>query len=277
MKVINRINNNVVLVKKDNKKMIVTGKGLGFKVIPNDIVNERMVEQTFILQENYSDDYYSTLLKEIPFEILEVSKEIVELASRELQKEFSTNLIFTLADHITFAISRMDQQMAIDHPLALEIKNFYALEMEVGKKAVDLIEKKLGVVMVNGEILFITMHLVNASGGLTSSYDVAELTDIMVHILGIIEHLFSITIDQETVTFSRFITHLRYYLIRQLHFEIDNSINDELLELVQEKYPKAYACANTVTDYLDTRYNTKSVDSEKLYLTLHINRLLNTN
>ena len=52
MRVINRINNNVVLVKDGTQKKIVTGKGLGFKVYPGDSINERLIEQRFILQEN---------------------------------------------------------------------------------------------------------------------------------------------------------------------------------------------------------------------------------
>lgn len=274
MKVINRINNNVVLVKDGTQKMIVTGKGLGFQVYPGNDVKEQLIEQRFILQETNDDTYYINLLKELPVETLAICEEIIVKASEILGKPISGNLMFALADHLKFTMERMQKQMLIDHPLANEIKQFYPKEMEVGRYALKLIQERMHIQLPDGEAVFLTMHIVNALGGLSEAYDVAQLTDVMAEIVTYIETYFQCTIDQNSTSFSRFITHLRYYLIRQLNFEIEESINDELLEIVQEKYPQAYACAQSIADQMDARYHNTSADSEKLYLTLHINRLL---
>lgn len=274
MKVINRINNNVVLVQDGGEKMIVTGKGLGFKVYPGDEVGQSLIEQRFILQAEGDVDYYIRMLKQLPMEILNVCEDIIVKGSEMLNKQLSGNLMFTLADHINFTMDRMSKGMLIDHPLALEIQQFYPKELEVGKLALELIKQQLQIELPKGEAVFITMHIVNALGGLSEAYDAASLTDMMMSIVSFIETYFHCSIDQTTASFSRFITHLRYYLIRQLNFEIEESINDELLEIVQEKYPDAYRCAQKIADDLDRKYHNVSADSEKLYLTLHINRLL---
>lgn len=274
MEVINRINNNVVLVHDGKNRMIVTGKGIGFKVYPGDVINERFIEQRFILQKENDDNYYINLLKEVDMELLSVSKKIVELAESELKYAFSMNLIFSLADHLSFSIERYKQNMAIDHPLEWEIKQFYPREIKVGLEAVSLLRKTIGFNVPDGESVFIAMHLVNSSGGLSDQYNVEELTEVMGKIISMMEEKLEVKIDQTTTAFSRFITHLRYYLIRQLNFEIDDSINEELLEIVKEKYPEAYDCALMIAEYLDSQYGNQSADSEKLYLTLHINRLL---
>lgn len=274
MKVINRINNNVVLVKDGTQKMIVTGKGLGFQVYPGNDVKAQLIEQRFILQETNDDTYYINLLKELPVETLAICEEIIVKASEILGKPISGNLMFALADHLKFTMERMQKQMLIDHPLANEIKQFYPKEMEVGRYALKLIQERMHIQLPDGEAVFLTMHIVNALGGLSEAYDVAQLTDVMAEIVTYIETYFQCTIDQNSTSFSRFITHLRYYLIRQLNFEIEESINDELLEIIQEKYPQAYACAQSIADQMDARYHNTSADSEKLYLTLHINRLL---
>lgn len=274
MKVINRINNNVVLIKDGTQKMVVTGKGLGFRVYPGNDVNEQLIEQRFILQEHTDDVYYIKLLKSLPMETLNVCEEIIVKANEMLGKPVSGNLMFALADHLKFTMERMQKHMLIDHPLANEIKQFYPKEMEVGYYALRLIKERLHVDLPQGEAVFLTMHVVNALGGLSEAYDVSQLTDVMAEIVSYIETYFDCTIDQNSTSFSRFITHLRYYLIRQLNFEIEESINDELLEIVQEKYPKAYACAQSIADKMDVLYQNTSADSEKLYLTLHINRLL---
>lgn len=274
MKVINRINNNVVLVKDGTQKMIVTGKGLGFQVYPGNDVKEQLIEQRFILQELTDDVYYIKLLKSLSMETLNVCEEIIVKANKMLGKPVSGNLMFALADHLKFTMERMQKQMLIDHPLANEIKQFYPKEMEVGYYALRLIKERLHIDLPQGEAVFLTMHVVNALGGLSEAYDVSQLTDVMAEIVSFIESYFACTIDQNSTSFSRFITHLRYYLIRQLNFEIEESINDELLEIVQEKYPKAYACAQSIADKMDALYQNTSADSEKLYLTLHINRLI---
>lgn len=274
MKVINRINNNVVLVKDGTQKMIVTGKGLGFQVYPGNDVKEQLIEQRFILQEHTDDVYYIKLLKSLSMETLNVCEEIIVKANEMLGKPVSGNLMFALADHLKFTMERMQKQMLIDHPLANEIKQFYPKEMEVGYYALRLIKERLHIDLPQGEAVFLTMHVVNALGGLSEAYDVSQLTDVMAEIVSFIESYFACTIDQNSTSFSRFITYLRYYLIRQLNFEIEESINDELLEIVQEKYPKAYACAQSIADKMDALYQNTSADSEKLYLTLHINRLI---
>ena len=86
MRVINRINNNVVLVKDGTQKKIVTGKGLGFKVYPGDSINERLIEQRFILQENSDEDYYVKMLKNIPLEQIKVCEKIVEKRQGTVRK-----------------------------------------------------------------------------------------------------------------------------------------------------------------------------------------------
>ena len=277
MRVINRINNNVVLVKENHQKLIVTGKGLGFQVYPGDEVKEALIEQRFVLQTQQDETYYVEMLKKIPLELLTVCEKIVRKATAVLGKPLSDNLIFALADHMNFTIDRMNKGMLIDHPLANEIKQFYPKELEVGNLALQMIKTELGITMPKGEGVFITMHIVNAVGGLSDAYDVGELTGMMMKIVAFIEDWFHCTINQETTSFSRFITHLRYYLIRQLNFEIEDSINDELLDIVKEKYPDAFACAEQIAEDLDKAYQSKSADSEKLYLTLHINRLLTKN
>lgn len=275
--VINRINNNVVLAKDGAQKKILTGKGLGFKVYPNDTIEEHLIEQCYILQANDNLEYYMDIIKKIPSNILDTSKKIVDLASQSLQKDCMGNLIFSLADHINFSIDRLQQKIVIDHPLAIEIKQFYPKEMAIGIQALNIIKKDLNKTFPLGEAVFITMHIINATGGLSDEYDVSCITEMMKNSIDIVEFKFCIKINQETPAFYRFITHLRYYLIRQINFEIEESINDELLQVIQEKYPDAYECATRITDKMYEQYQFKTIDSEKLYLTLHINRIIKEN
>ncbi len=144
MNVIKRINNNVVLVNDRGKKVIITGKGVGFKVYPGDAVNVDFIEERFVLEENRNEDYYVQLLKEIPMEYLNASQKIVRMAEKELKSPLPTNLVFTLADHFCFAARRFKEGMVFDHFLSWEIKQFYPREYRVGLKALGILKDVTG-------------------------------------------------------------------------------------------------------------------------------------
>lgn len=274
MIVIKRINNNVVLVNDEEQKVIVTGKGVGFKTYPGDTVNESFVEQRFVLEENRNVDYYVQLLKEIPMECLNAAQRIVKMAEKELKSPLSDNLIFTLADHICFAIKRIKEGMTIEHLLSWEIRQFYPKEYAIGQKALQLLQEEINVQFPEGEAVSITMHLVNAMGGLSARYDIVDLTTAMAEIIKKMEAFLQIEIAQDSVAYTRFITHLKYYLIRHYNLEMDNAVNGELVDLVKKEYPTAHQCAQMIAHYVDERYEHDTLESEMMYLTLHINRLI---
>ena len=274
MNVIKRINNNVVLVNDRGKKVIITGKGVGFKVYPGDAVNVDFIEERFVLEENRNEDYYVQLLKEIPMEYLNASQKIVRMAEKELKSPLPTNLVFTLADHFCFAARRFKEGMVFDHFLSWEIKQFYPREYRVGLKALGILKDVTGQQLPEGEAVSVAMHMVNSMGGLSAGYDIVDLTTAMAEIVKKMEQFLEMKIVQESADFTRFVTHLKYYLIRKINFEMDNSMNEELLELVKKEYPKAHQCARMIADYVDERYEHDTSESEMLYLTLHINRLI---
>ena len=49
--------------------------------------------------------------------------------------------------------------------------------------------------------------------------------------------------------------------------------NDDLLELVKIKYCEAYGCVEKINDYIMNNYFYEIGNDEKLYLTLHIDRV----
>ena len=81
------------------------------------------------------------MINEIPEEILLLSEEIIKYAENELDYIFSPNVIFTLADHINFAIVRYKERLNITLPIVQDIKFLYENEYAIGKYALSLIEK----------------------------------------------------------------------------------------------------------------------------------------
>lgn len=98
MKVIKNINNNVsICVDNSGKELIVFGKGLGFKKPPYEI------ELSEIERSYYDvDESYINMINEIPETIIKISDSIVNYAREKLKNPISSNIVFTLSDHINF-------------------------------------------------------------------------------------------------------------------------------------------------------------------------------
>lgn len=117
----------------------------------------------------------------------------------------------------------------------------------------------------------IALHLINAQ--VNSSYnkvaDVAQQTQKIQDILNIIKYSYNNTIDEHSISYERFITHLRFFFQRLNKKEKTELEDDFLWRQVKAKYKKAYGCMLKIEKYL----NTVLSDEEKLYITIHIQRL----
>ena len=59
----------------------------------------------------------------IPDKVFELSVKIVNYAQQNIEKLTNSNIIFTLADHINFAIKRCEEKMVIDVPVYYDIQH----------------------------------------------------------------------------------------------------------------------------------------------------------
>ena len=89
-------------------------------------------------------------------------------------------------------------------------------------------------------------------------------------ILNIVRYTYNIDLDEKSLSYERFVTHLRFFFQRLNKKDKFESKNDDfLLNQVKIKYKEAYRCMLKVEKYLQIELN----DEEKLYLTLHIQRI----
>jgi beta-glucoside operon transcriptional antiterminator len=139
MKVIKNINNNVaVCLDSSGKELIAIGKGIGFKKPPYEI-DIKDIERTY-----YNlDDRYIDLLETIDEDIIQIAIDIRKYSER-MNIVTSPNLVFTLADHIKFAIERVQKGISFQLPIENDIQKMFPDETEVGRYALKLIEERLG-------------------------------------------------------------------------------------------------------------------------------------
>ncbi len=272
------LNNNVVIVlDESNQEQVVTGRGLAFQKKVGDKLDKNKITQIFTLASTTPSSKVQELLKEIPIEVMEVVDKIITLAKSQLGKDLNDSIYLPLMDHITNAIERENQGIAVKNILLWDIKRFFPEEYLLGKKGLDLVNEELNVNLSKEEAGFIALHLINSE--MSDKFEnIYELTNVMSQIMNIVKYHFKMEIDEQSIYFDRFRTHLKYFAYRLLKQEIyESQGEDELYEMVKEKYPSEYACVLKISEYLLKQYSYKVSSEEKLYLMIHIAKLVQAN
>jgi len=273
LKVIKKINNNAVVCRdSNNDELVAFGKGIGFPKTPYELIDMSKISMTFY---KLNSQYYQ-LLKEIPENVFEVSAEIVERAQTQIPRSLNPNMVFSLADHINFAITRMQQYQQMKLPFSYDVQQLYPAETNMGKFAIKLIKQKLKVRLPSSEVTAIAMHFVNSQAISDQAYTKDTTEELIEQITQIIEQQFIIQINRQGFTYNRFAMHVRYYLKRLQNAEILTEDNNEtLFQTMQTESPEIYQCAQAIATRIDTGLGAHSSNDEIFYLMIYIKRMLN--
>ena len=273
MKIDKIINNNIVsAIEADGKEVVIMGRGLGFGMKPGKEIPEGKIEKVFRLDSQNSTDKFKELLANLPLEHIQASTEIINYAKSVLNRRLNQSIYITLTDHINFAIERFKEKMMFTNPLLNEIKTFYKEEYLIGEYAVALIERRIGITLPVDEAGFITLHIVNAEYN-TAMRDTIDITTLIQNVVKIVKEYFSMDLDETSLNYQRFVTHLRFLAQRIIGGEMLNSENPEFNQLISQMYPEEYACSLKLKDYIQVTYHHDVTEEETAYLAVHIKRI----
>ncbi|GAQ00836.1 transcriptional regulator [Companilactobacillus farciminis] len=274
MRVVKKINNNVaVCLDSNGEELVAFGKGLGFGKMPYQLDDLNRISMTF-----YKLDFqYFQLLKEIPAEVFDVSAQIINEAKRILNKPLNPNVVFSLADHINFAIKRIKKYKDMQLPFSYDIEHLYPQETKVGAHALKIIKDRLNVSLPISEITAIAMHFVNSQyPEEIKKQDKKSISELINQSTKILEQEFDINVNRQEFTYNRFIMHLRYYIKRiKTDKQINENDNLEMFELMKSKEPDIYVGAKRIADYIDKELSTNSNKDELFYLMIYVKRIVN--
>ncbi|MFD2408591.1 PRD domain-containing protein [Paenibacillus rhizoplanae] len=272
------LNNNVLLTKNQKgKEVIVMGRGISFNKVAGDYVDPAKVDKIFLLNENEFTARLTELLNDIPVVHLELASGIVTYANEVLRTELSDNLYLTLTDHIHFALQRFEKGILLKNAMLFEIKRFYKKEFGIGLDALKMIEETTGLALGEDEAGFIALHLVNARMDGTEVRSTIKMTEIVQNILNIVTYHYKVVLDENSLNYSRFLTHLQYFSMRILKKETNNSGEEFLYNQVRQTYVKAFECVGKINEYLEKTHGQSLSKDEYVYLTIHIQRVTDRN
>lgn len=273
MKIGKVINNNVVsAVDEDGTEVVVMGKGVGYRQRPGMDIAPDKIEKIFRLDNPGIVSKFRMLLEAMPLEHLQISSDIIDYAKRVLNRRLNESIYLTLTDHINFSLERYHKHMMFSNPLIREVKMFYKEEYLVGEYAIALIEKRLGVRFAVDEAASIALHIVNAEYNVKMR-DTIDITNLIQTVLGIIREYFKMELDENSISYERLITHLRFLAERIYTKEMLNEISPEFNEMIAMIYPEEYRCSLKVRDHIQETYGHVVTDEEAAYLAVHIKRV----
>lgn len=269
MKVIKNINNNVsVCQDSTGAQVVVFGKGIGFCKPPYELPMAK-IQRTF-----YDiDPIYIQMIQNIPTEMIELSAQVIDYARSKVEYLLNSSIVFTLADHLTFAIQRYQKGLSIDMPIYYDVKSLYEKEYAIGVYTLNLINHKFQIQLPRDEITSIALHLINSAAMARNSEKKQSNKAIIAHIKHLIENKFHIEISEDDFNYSRFVSHLQYLLKRGEQGKSISSENYKLYQSMKESFPDCYQCALKINEYLHQDCGFTFDEEELLYLMMHINRL----
>ncbi len=271
MKIIKIFNNNCVATIVDGKEQIVTGLGLGFDKKEGDELDVDRIEKTFhLLPQQFKR--FSQLIEEIDFDYFRLTQDLMAKAEKDFDLALDDKLFIFLSDHMSSAVKRFEEGMYVPNLMNEEFKLFYPKEYALALWAVSEIKKRFEIVLPEDEASYITVHIVNASVK-DGHEDVHETVEMIAAVLAIVESQTGRELDREDLSVMRFQTHLKYLAQRILSGSDLVKPEKPHLKMIFQ-FRKYQDLVDQIAYYIQERFHYSLNMDEKLYLMLHLDRML---
>lgn len=267
------INNNVLLV-QDSKlqEFVIMGKGIGYQVRVGDYANKDAVEKSFKLA---NDERLIDLVSTTDEKIFYLTNRLVDEIKQTLPIDFSGYNIYSFIDHISGIITRQQQNIVLDATFDEDILSMFDVELKLAQKLAQIISDEMEIELPQNEIIVLAIHISNAQNEMSFANLSNQTVKIIKEITDIVRYYYKKDIDDNDFFYIRFISHLKFFVVRHLQNQVISDSNLDIYEITKEKYPKAHECNELVTTFLNTQYNWEISDDEKLYLLIHIAKITN--
>lgn len=278
MKVVQSLNQNALLVMNNKgEEVVALGRGIGFGKKKGDLIDSDGISRIFTVQSTANEKRILETLKSIDNEIYVIAEDVVDLGEKLLDKKLNETFIFTIAKHIQFAIER-DREEPIEYsPFEYQLRYLYPDEYKASEEVIKFINEKYHLNMKIQEISFFTLHFVNGMIDSEDFNDILKLSELLNKIISFIDIESGKRLKRDSIDYSRFIVHLRYFLIRTLSKSQEDKKDprmSELLSITKEMYLEETALLEKLKKKLSSDNQLSFGVDEDLYLLLHLVRIL---
>lgn len=271
------INNNILCtIDEKGHEMIVTGKGIGFKRKTGEFIDTDTIEKVYRMEGKAEQRKLRELCEKISEQDLCLTQELIDEIKQQIAQPLNESLLITLADHISFAIQRKQQGIEFNNPLKGAIMCYYPTEYHLGQHCLKIIRDKYGVSLNEDEASFIALHIVNAELN-TNMSEMYQITQLIEGAISVVEYYYQKQFDRDSLDFSRFVVHLRYFAQRLFQGRMMSDRMDEqdalFRQLIARNCKVHYRCAQCVAEYVRNTWHKTLSEEELIYLTIHLKRI----
>lgn len=267
-------NNNVLLVElADGSDMVLVGKGIGFTHKSGQLVDLAVADQRFVPDGSYAASHVADVLSDAPMEQIELVRDIMAMVQEELSLEPRQSLLVPILDHLTFAVQRARDGIKIDFPLKWEVAQLYPAEGRVGRRVVELITRRLAIELQDEEWVAFALHFVNQQWAKSDLSKTVSMTETIAKVFSLLSVRWGKNIDENALSASRFVTHLRYLFARSAEVTGAATLRVDVLASVRQAYPEAADAAVEVSKLIGAALKRDLGADEISYLALHTSRL----
>ncbi len=268
------LNNNAFISLDENgDEIIVMGKGIAFGKKGNQKVDlTNLNYKIFSCKNKNINNKLISIVSDLSQEYILLTRKIISTFEKEYNKKLNEIIYVSLTEHIHGAIERYHQGIQVKNPLLMEIKRLFADEYEIGRRALEMIHQDFGVLFEEDEAGYIAYHIVNAELN-NDMINIANITKVMQQVLSVIKYHFKVEFNEESSTYYRFITHLKFFAQRVFSNAVYEEEDTELFFILKEKYHESYECVLKIKELIEHEYNYDLSLEEQLYLMIHIERI----
>jgi len=274
MLVVKILNNSALIARDGDRDLVAIGLGISFRYPRGSDMPEEAAERIFVAGPAQPLDRLSAFLTDIPLDNIRVATEICEAAPGNLARKPPESLIIAIADHIAYACQRMADGIPLENPLKWEIAQLYPRELEAGRFGTRLVEERFGVALPDDEAASIAMHLVNAQFTASGLHQGVRMTETLTQVFDMVDSAFRVRVDRQSMSASRFVTHMRYVFARLDGAGQISATPHALVDSIEASYPDAFTCAERICFLLGMVFNGEVGRDECAFVTLHVARLI---
>ena len=254
---------------KNDQECLIMGKGVAFGKKVGQIVSVTGDARVYSLKELTDRGEAKEIIKSVSPLCLELANEVLDQAEEEFGK-VDRSILFTMADHLDFAVRRIQNGEQISNPLTDDIRIMFYKEYKVEGCIRDLLKEKLGIRIDEHEIGYIALH-VHAAIVDENVSQAMEIARTVRECICMVEEETGKSIDVMSLSYNRLMNHVRYMVARAIHGEkLKMSLNDYMYV----KFPGPYMTAEKICRKMEKSLKLPIPDIEIGYLAMHLERMM---
>ena len=246
------------------------GKGVGFGRKVAERIEVRPEDRLYSLQKYKERGGAKEIVKSIAPEFLELTNAVLN----EAEKVFGTidrMVLFPLADHIAFAVKRIQNHEQISNPLTEDIRVLFHMEFKVAESIRPLLKKQFQIDIEDDEIGYVALHIHSAIEDEKVS-QAMQMARSVRECISMVEEAIGKPIDIASLSYNRLMNHIRYMVARALSGE---KLKVNMNDYMEVKFPESFGMAQVICDRVGTSLGVKLEEVETGYLAMHIERVAN--